>query len=71
MDPWQRTQELAPGFVGLPLEAASRRAEELGLVLRLVDLDACGGRFALTADLREDRVTVLVQGGVVTTSEPG
>jgi hypothetical protein len=68
----EATRELAPAFVGLTKDAAVRLATERGLHLRFVDFDEnMSGRFALTADLRADRLTVYVRDGVVTQAEAG
>jgi hypothetical protein len=69
---WEATRAAAPALLGLTKEDAQRRAAELGLHLRLLDWDELRGEsVALTADLRLDRLTVHVRGGVVVQSDPG
>jgi hypothetical protein len=53
----------APEYVGLTLEDAEALAEENGLTLRVVGED--GECFAITMDLRDDRVNVELADGVV------
>lgn len=62
---------VAASLVGLPKEQALQRLRHHGLVIRLVDHDEMPGPILLTADLRGDRVTVHVRGGIVTEADVG
>lgn len=66
----QANQEVADSLVGLTKAQALERLASSGLVVRLMDYDRAGD-FMMTDDLRVGRVTVHVQGSVVTQAEAG
>ena len=61
---------LAVQVTGLPAAEAAAQLESAGLRVRTVDLDDPGGG-RRRADLRADRVTLYVRGGVVERAEAG
>jgi hypothetical protein len=56
-------EELLPEYVGLSLDDATERAEGQGFSVRVVGED--GECFAITMDLRDDRVNLELVDGVV------
>jgi hypothetical protein len=61
---WVDQAAAAEALVGLPLDEATKVAEELGWEVRVSTLD--GVSQALTMDLRSNRVNVAIVDGVVT-----
>lgn len=60
-----RTEESLPGFIGLRIEEAVELAERLNLDLRVIRIYESEWH---TSDERSNRVTVELEGGVVTSA---
>jgi hypothetical protein len=61
------TQAIADRLIGLTLEEAEKVIAEAGLEARVVSVDGVGG--SITDDLRNDRINLDVNNGVVTATE--
>ena len=67
----EANKPLAAALVGMTRDAAIAHVEAAGLSLRLLDWDAADGPLLLSLDLRGDRITIHIRGGLVAEADAG
>jgi hypothetical protein len=63
------TEQLAPTLIGLDTAAATQRAQERGVTIRIVRGEGAGK--SMTRDRRPNRINVAVEHGRVVSAEVG